>query len=87
MRRKRTTWMLLAIAALLLIPFVAMQVGGDVAWTNGDFGIAGALLLGAGFSYELLATRLDNPRHRLVIGALLAAVLLLVWAQLAVGIW
>lgn len=76
----------LVTAAILLVPFVAMQFTGEVNWTLSDFVIAGVLLGGTGLAYVLSTMTMSNPRSRLVIGAVLAVALLLVWAELAVGL-
>jgi hypothetical protein len=48
MQNKRIIIILLAMAFLLLLPLVAMQLTDEVAWDLDDFVVAGALLLGAG---------------------------------------
>ena len=83
---KKITTVLLATAAILLVPFVSMQFTGEVNWTLSDFVIAGVLLAGTGLAYVLFTMKMSNPRSRLVIGAVLAVALLLVWAELAVGL-
>ena len=47
------------VAAMLMIPLLAMQFTDAVVWTPFDFTVAGALLFSAGFVY-VLAT--GNPR-------------------------
>jgi hypothetical protein len=76
----------LGTAAILLVPLVAMQFTDEVNWTLGDFVAAGALLAGAGLAYELTARRVGNKAHRIALGAAFLLSLLLVWAELAVGI-
>ena len=76
----------LATAALLLIPLVAMRFTDEVKWDGLDFAVAAMLLGGTGLAYVLVARRLGQRRQRIIVGALLLAALLLVWAQLAVGI-
>jgi hypothetical protein len=49
--------------------------------------VAAALLSGTGLVYELALRRIRNRRHRIVGGLLLAAALLLAWAELAVGVF
>ncbi len=77
----------LGTALILLVPLLAMQVTDEVNWDVADFVVIGTLLLGTGLAYELAARRVSNPKHRVVIGVVLAAVVLLVWAELAVGVF
>jgi hypothetical protein len=70
---------------LLMVPAVAMQFTKDVVWSPIDFLTAGALLFGTGVSFELLR-RKGSTMYRVATGIALAASLLLVWANLAVGI-
>ena len=75
------------IAVLLLAPAVAMQMGAEgVIWTAGDFVFAGIILGGAGIVCELIAWRSGDMFYRsgAVLG--LAACVLLVWVNGAVGI-
>lgn len=73
-------------ACLLLTPLIAMQFTREVAWGPGDFVVAAGLLGGAGVGLEL-AARLRRPLHRVAVGLAVVAVALLVWAELAVGIF
>ena len=76
-----------SIAALiLLLPFVAMQLTDEVAWDGADFAVMGALLLGACGAYELAARTTRNTAYRAAVGVAVAAALILVWINLAVGI-
>lgn len=83
---KKVGLVLLVTAAILLLPFIAMQFTGEVNWTISDFVVAGVLLAGTGLAYVLSTMKMRNARSRLAIGAALAVALLLVWAELAVGI-
>lgn len=74
-----------AIAALLLLPLVAMQFTRQVSWDASDFAAAALLLVGAGGLYEIAARYLTGKR-RLALGAALLVAVVLVWAQGAVGI-
>lgn len=73
-------------ALLLLLPVFAMQVTDEVHWDVADFAIFGAMLLGAGGSYELAARMTGNTAYRAASGIALAAAFILVWMNLAVGI-
>jgi len=82
---KSLTRLALATAGLLLIPLVAMQFTKEVVWTQSDFVIAGVLLFGAGLTYVLVSRLGTNSAYRLGAGVAVAAGLLLVWGNLAVG--
>ena len=76
----------LVTAFLLLLPLLAMQISDEVVWDPADFAFAGALLFGIGLTYGLAARKAGNIAHRAAVGVALAAALLLVWTNLAVGI-
>ncbi|UOQ97379.1 hypothetical protein MUN81_19345 [Hymenobacter sp. 5317J-9] len=76
----------LATFALLLIPLVAMQFSAEVQWTSFDFVVAGGLLFGAGSLFVLVARPANSTAYRLAAAVAVAAGLLLVWANLAVGL-
>ncbi|MBJ6111029.1 hypothetical protein JAO73_18545 [Hymenobacter sp. BT523] len=76
----------LATAALLLVPFVAMRFSAEVQWTWSDFVVAGGLLFGAGSLFVLVARQANSTAYRLAAAVAVAAGLLLVWANLAVGL-
>ena len=78
---------LLATLAILLVPAVAMRFTDEVNWGPGDFLAGGALLAGTGLAYVLAKRRIAGRPGRVLLGALLAFGLLLVWAELAVGIF
>ncbi len=77
----------LATAFLLLIPFVAMRFTEEVVWDLTDFAVAGFLLFGAGLTFELAARKAAGKiAYRAAVGVAVAAALLLVWVNLAVGL-
>jgi hypothetical protein len=51
-----------------------------------DFATFGAMLVGAGGTYELAARMTGNNAYRAAVGVALAAAFILVWMNLAVGI-
>ena len=75
----------LATALLLLVPLVAMQFSQEVKWSLSDFVFMGTLLFGTGLAYLLLMSRSSNAVYRLGAGVALAAGLLVVWVNAAVG--
>ncbi len=76
----------LATAFILLLPLLAMQITDEVVWDLADFAVAGALLFGTGLTYELVARKMGSIAYRVAVGVALAAALLLVWVNLAVGL-
>ncbi|TFH55376.1 MAG: hypothetical protein E4G90_11860 [Gemmatimonadales bacterium] len=70
----------------MMLPLVAMQFSEEVNWDGADFAIAGVLLFGTGLAYQLLARRMASIAYRAALGVALAAALLLVWVNGAVGI-
>jgi hypothetical protein len=83
---KKLKFILLFITFLLLIPLIAMQFTNEVNWTLCDFVVAGILLFGTGIIFNLVVRKIKNIKYRIVIGVALLIVLLLIWAELAVGI-
>ena len=87
--RLRNRWRLAgwgAAAALLLLPFLAMQFTDEVDWELADFVFAGALMIGMGVAYELAARMTANRAYRAAVGVALATAFVLVWMNAAVGL-
>lgn len=86
-RHKNILRLALATVLILLVPLLAMRFTDEVAWGPADFIIAGILLFGTGLAYELLAGKAHSVTYRIIIGMVLAGLLLLIWAELAVGVF
>jgi len=71
---------------ILLVPLVAMLFTDDVNWNWFDFAVIGTLLIGTGLIFELVAKRV-TAKYRPLIAVVLLVALLLVWAELAVGLF
>jgi len=56
-----------------------------VSWTVADFVVAGVLLFGTGLMFVMAARMV--PKHRVIIGVALAALLAWLWIELAVGLF
>lgn len=76
----------LGTALLLLIPLMANQYVEGANWSPGDFVAAGVMLFGAGVTFVLIARKWNNTLYRLAAGLGVAAGLLLVWVNAAVGL-
>ncbi len=75
------------VAALLALPAIAMQFTREVNWTGSDFAVMGAMLLLAGLALEGLVR--TSPSWPARLGAAIAVLtgFLLVWVNLAVGLF
>lgn len=72
---------------LLLLPFIAMQVGAEgVDWSLGDFIVFGVMLGTVGGAFELAVRASGSWSYRGGAALALLAMFLVVWANLAVGI-
>ena len=81
-------WILWAGAAVLLsLPAVAMRFTDEVDWTASDFVTFGAMLAVAGIACELVAWTVRRTSLRIVAWCAIALAFLLVWAELAVGLF
>lgn len=87
MKNKRLILILSSIVILLLIPFVAMQFTNEVSWSTMDFIIMGALLLGTGLAIELGLRNIKSTQNRLILIVIILVLFLLIWGELAVGIF
>jgi hypothetical protein len=76
-----------AVALVMLTPVVAMRFTEEVNWTTTDFVFAGVLLIGGGALIELVAWRVRNPVIRIGFALCVVAVVALIWAEAAVGIF
>jgi hypothetical protein len=85
--KQRFLYQGMAVGLLLLVPFFAMQFTDEVNWSGADFLVAGILLLGLMAAGEFLLVVITKRSHRLLLGGLALLVFLLVWAELAVGIF
>lgn len=87
LQNKRLLTILLISVLLLIVPFVAMQLTNEVNWSFSDFAIAGVLLFGTGLLIELALRKTKKFNHKIIAIVAIAILFLLVWAELAVGIF
>ncbi|QKG79034.1 hypothetical protein [Tenuifilum thalassicum] len=87
MKNKRLIIILLSIMVILMVPFFAMQVSNEVNWTPSDFLVAAVLLLASGLSIEFALRKIKRRKFRIAIVIAILILLLIVWAELAVGIF
>lgn len=84
---KRLLSILLAVPALLLIRLIAMQFSSEVNWSLFDFLVMGILLTGVGLTLEFVLRKVKRKTSRIALIAAILIAFLLIWAELAVGIF
>ena len=87
MKNIRLILILLISFSLLLIPLIAMQFTDEVNWTIMDFIIAGSLLLTTGLISEFVMRKIKNINFKMGLIAAILIILILIWIELAVGIF
>lgn len=84
-RRLRTLFTVVGL--LLMIPLIAMGFTNEVRWGLFDFIIAGILLSGTALAIEFILRKFKSKTQRVIVCGIVLVLLLLVWAELAVGIF
>lgn len=90
---KRLFGIIVGAISLLLIPLVLQLTigtgidGKGFNWQLGDFVVFGLLLLGTGLLVELVMRKVKSTLKRILICGVVFLVFLLIWADLAVGIF
>jgi len=86
-QNKRLLIIIMCIALILLVPLIAMQFTTQVHWSVLDFIVAGTLLLIGGLILELILKKVAKKQNRTVLVLILIISLLLIWAELAIGLF
>jgi hypothetical protein len=85
MQNKDIASVFVVTAAILMV--MSGLFTGEVKWTLFDFALMGTLLVGTGLLLVLAMRKIKNINHRVAFIVALVAVLLLVWIELAVGLF
>jgi hypothetical protein len=72
---------------LLLIPLIGMIFTDEINWSFFDFIVMGFLLLVLGMGIYLVSTRTKSLKVRMLYILIMCLLFLLIWAELAVGIF
>jgi len=72
---------------LLLVPLVAIRFTSEVNWNINDFIVAGAMLFSASTAFSLALVNFNTKSRRVLAGIAIVIVFVLLWAELAVGIF
>ena len=75
------------VGTILLIPLIAMQLTNEVNWSVFDFIIMGAMLTITGLLGEIIFKKVKIVKYRMALYVVVAIIFLLIWAELAVGIF
>ncbi|WP_347140569.1 hypothetical protein [Paracoccus sp. SSK6] len=73
-------------ALLICLPVLATSVTDQVSWGVFDFVFAVLLIGGLGLGWELILKMTRSPLWRAILAVALFATVLLIWAELAIGI-
>lgn len=87
MKLNRTKILIIIPLIFLSIPAIAMLFTDEVNWTVFDFVIMGILLYGTALICELILRMSKSLAVKIVLCSITVILLLLVWAELAVGIF
>ena len=85
--KNNTLKILSGTIGLLFIPLVAMLFTNEVNWNIGDFAVMGAMLFGTGHLVTWSWQKLGTSRLRWIALGAIVLTFLLVWAELAVGLF
>jgi hypothetical protein len=86
-KNKRIVIIALLVLGLISIPLIAMQFTNEVQWKATDFAVMGVLLLGVGIMIDWVIRKVGSLNSRILLIAALLLALMLIWAELAVGIF
>ena len=72
---------------LLIIPLIGISFTDEFDWSISDFIVAGLVLLVFSLTANFIVLRISNRNRRVFFMTILLILFLLVWAELAVGIF
>ncbi len=87
MKNKSLIILVLIITLILSVPLIAMQFSPDVNWSVSDFIVAAVLLISTGLVCEMILRKVKNRFTKFTICFSIIAALMIVWVELAVGIF
>lgn len=88
MTQKQKTIAIYALPlAILCIPLVGNLFSKEVNWSGADFLIAGALLFTTAFLINMVRNKIKKQNQRMMICIFILLTLVLIWGELAVGIF
>ncbi|MDT0554437.1 hypothetical protein [Patiriisocius hiemis] len=85
--KNQLKYLLISVFGILLIPLLAMQFTDEVQWNLLDFIVATVMLLVMGAFILFFSKKITSKRRRIVLLIAIITLFILVWAELAVGIF
>ena len=80
-------WIVFSPLLLLLFPLVGTLVSNEVNWSFFDFIVMGILILSMSFGIKQVVMTTKNTNYRILIIGMILLVFILIWVELAVGIF
>ena len=80
-------WVVFSPLLMLLLPLIGMFFSNEINWSFFDFIIMGILILSLSFSIKQVLKTTKNINYRILIIAVVLILFLLIWAELAVGVF
>jgi uncharacterized membrane protein AbrB (regulator of aidB expression) len=72
---------------LLVIPLIGMCITEEINWSPFDFIIMGVLILSVSIGINFTLNKTKNLKNRIIYIGILGLLFLIIWAELAVGIF
>tara|TARA_A100001011_G_scaffold260509_1_gene269012 strand:+ start:414 stop:683 length:270 start_codon:yes stop_codon:yes gene_type:complete len=72
---------------LLLIPLIGMTITDEINWSPFDFIFMGSLLIFLSIGINFVSNRAKNLKNRVLYIGILVIIFMLIWAELAVGLF
>ena len=80
-------WVVFSPLLMLLLPLIGMFFSNEINWSFFDFIIMGILILSLSFSIKQVLKTTKNINYRILIITVILILFLLIWAELAVGVF
>ena len=87
MSRKNIFKIIVVTGIVLFIPFIAMLFTDEVRWSTFDFVLMDLMIFSSVLLGVTLQKKIKNPKKRILVIIILLLLFLLIWAELAVGIF
>ena len=87
MSRKNLFKIIVVTGIVVFIPFIAMLFKDEVRWSTFDFVLMDLMIFSSVLLGVTFQKKIKNPKKRILVMIILLLLFLLIWAELAVGIF